>query len=294
MEKYFNYPLCLLQRINDDEDKKGLLDIISFAVMNFSERINYSPDSITKQMIYLYYRRPYFLTDPVKNHIDRLYEEEAIEKDEDYQGFTSMGEAFDPEIEKLDLKKEFDTSPEFYRECVDIYKQHQAVELLKLNPELITEIRQQYEIVKKFFESFESKNGPDAWTSVSNNMIFNVFNGTLSLDYLRLISAVKSVLNKKNLNLTYKSVQLCRMFGCKKMQILNELFNENPELRVKHALLSRRRQWEKLIDSAMEKGYFSYFSTGRQFFVSITMTKDELKNTVEKRQNDYAKIKISA
>lgn len=291
MNKYFNYPLSLMQFIRNDTDKEGLLKIIAFAVMNFSENISYSNSSMANQIIYLYYRRDYFLDKKLNDYLSEMFDDGRLIEDEDYHGFA--GETFTPEQENEGMLSEFESNIFFYNQCVNVYKEHQAMSLLNLNPILITDIRNQYQKVTKFIKSFEMKNGRDAWTSVSNDLIFKVYNGELSMDNFRLVSAVKSVLNKKNFNLSYKSVLLCRMFGCKKMQILNEFFNESPDLHNKHSFLSRRRQWEKLIDSAMNQGLISYHSTGRQFFVSVTMTKDELQNAIEKNHENRLKIKIN-
>jgi len=79
------------------------------------------------------------------------------------------------------------------------------------------------------------------------------------------------------------------MFGCKKASILTDFFNVNPHLKGQHENLTRRRQWERLINKAEENGHFSYYCTGRQFFVSLTMTKEELHRVInikrEKRIN---------
>ena len=290
-EHFFNYPLSLMQFIKNDTDKEGLLKIIAFAVMNFSEKMGYRNNSVASQIIYLYYRRDYFLGKKLNNYLNEMFNDGRLIEDEDYHGFA--GESFLPEQENKGMLSEFESNKDFYYQCVDVYKEHQAISLLNLNPVLISDIRNQYQKVTKFIESFEKKNGRDAWTSISNDLIFKVYNGELSMDYFRLISAVKSVLNKKNFNLSYKSVTLSRMFGCKKQQILNDLFHEQPELRVKYLFLSRRRQWEKLIDSAMNQGFITYYSTGRQFFVSVTMTIEELQNAVDLKHENRPKIKIN-
>jgi len=80
------------------------------------------------------------------------------------------------------------------------------------------------------------------------------------------------------------------MFGSKNMKILNELLNKNLELKIKYDLLTRRRQWERLINSAMEENYISYFSTGRIFYVSTSMTREELQNDLKSRS--LSKIKM--
>jgi hypothetical protein len=290
-EHYFNYPLSLMQYIKNDTDKEGLLKIIAFAVMNFSEKVGYRKNSVASQIIYLYYRKDYFLSKKLNNYLSEMFDDGRLIEDEDYHGFAN--DTFLPEQEIEGILSEFESNNDFYSQCVIVYQEHQAMSLLNLNPVLISDIRNQYQKITKFIESFEKKNGRDAWTSVSNDLIFKVYNGELSMDYFRLVSAGKSVLNKKNFNLSYKSVLLCRMFGCKKMQILTDLFAENPDLQLKHAFLSRRRQWEKLIDSAMNQGFISYYSTGRQFFVSVTMTKDELQNAVNLNHENRPKFKIN-
>jgi hypothetical protein len=292
MENFFNYPLCLLQLIKNDNDKGGLIKIISFAMMNFSERVGYQTDNIAKQIIYLYYRRPYFLTKSVQDRLNLLFDEGIINEDEDYHGFA--GDTFFPETEASELIPVLLENQELYKECLEIYTQHQAISILNLNPALITDIRYHYPIVKKFVESFEKTNGPDAWASVSNKIIFDCFNGTLSMDHFRLISSVKSVLGKRNLNLTYKSVLLSRMFGCKKMQLLLDIVKKNPGVQSKYIFLNRRRQWEKLIYTAMAQNHISYFCTGRQFFVSVTMSGTELQTAVTQRKQNFGKVSISA
>jgi len=292
MDKYFNYPLSLMQFIKDDADKEGLLKIIAFSTLNFSEKMNFSRKSVANQIIYLYYRRDYFLDNKLNNYISEMFDDGRLIEDEDYHGFAN--DTFNPEQENEGMLLEFESNPDFYYQCVTTYREHQALSLLSLNPELKPDLKSKYEYVKSFIETFEGKNGADAWTSIPNNLIFDVYNGKEPMDLLRLIASVKSVLSKKNLNLTYKSVQLCRMFGCKKMNILNELFTKNPELKAKHDFLSRRRQWDNLINSAEAKSYLSYYPSGRGFFVSVSMSKDELEKTVEIRQKNYAKINIKA
>lgn len=287
MERYFNFPLSLMQYIKHDKDKQGLMMIIAFCVMNFSEKISYNQSSVANQIIYLHYRRPDFLTSDVRDHLFDMICNERLSEDEDYNGFT--WETFNPETENGQMSEEFERNPWFYSKCVEVYRQHQAMSLFKLKPDQISDLRKMNDQVTKFIKSFEEQNGRDAWTSIHTDLFFEVYDDTIPMDHLRLIAAVKSVLNRKNLNPTYKSVLLCRMFGCKKMTMLHGLFDENPDLRAKYMLLSRRRQWESLINSAMAKGLFSFYSTGRRFLVSISMTREEIKNAVEKWQKIHIK-----
>ena len=291
-EHYFNYPISLMQLLKNDDDKEGLLRIIAFGALNFSEKMRYNKTAVAKQILYLHYRKPQMLDAKIRKVLNGLIDDERIIEDEDYHGFN--GASFNPESELEGLLPEFDTNSDFFYQCVEAYRESQTFQLLNLNPALRTDFRKAYQDAKTFIKNFESKNGQDAWTSVSTNILFDCFHGNLSMDYLRLISAVKSILGKRNFNVTYKSVLLCRMFGCKKTSILNDLFESKPDLSIKHAFLSRRRQWDKLLDSSLERGFFSVYSTGRQFFVSITMKEEELKKTLELRKQDYSKVKITA
>jgi hypothetical protein len=217
--------------------------------------------------------------------------EGRLEYDEDYNGFR--GDTFNPEPEMEGLLPEFDSNEPFYEKCIRIYQQHQAFAILKINPELITDFRNNYKQVRSGLNGYESKYGPDAWTSVSNKLIFDCYKGKIPMDYFRLVSAAKSVIGKRNYNLTFKSVLLCRMFGSKKYDILNEFLAKNPELKSHYQFLDRRRQWEKLINSAMEKKYITHYCTGRMFFVSITMTEDELGNAIRQRKDNNTEFRIS-
>ena len=196
MNKYFfNYPLSLMQFIKDDTDKKALLKIIAFSALNFSEKMNFQKKSVANQIIYLYYRNPYLLNRKITKYLDAMFDDGRLIEDEDYHGFN--GESFNPEQENEGMLSEFESNPEFYNQCVDTYREHQALSLLNLNHELKSDFRELYQESQKFIESFESKNGADAWTSIPINMIFEVYNGTLSMDHLRLVASVKSVLNKR-------------------------------------------------------------------------------------------------
>lgn len=284
MSHYINFPIMLLQEIKNDQDKQGLMAAIIFGTMNLAERIN-TPEmeSIAKQTLYLFYRRPFFLTNKVKDRLTEFFELGEIDEDEDYHGFNF--DTFEPE-ERWQVVNIFTEQPEFYEECKSIYREHQAFSILGLNPELIGTFRKQFPSIIKKVKEFEKINGPDAWTSVSTDLTITVYNGNISFNIFRLVAAVKSVVAKRNFNLSYKSVLLSRMFGCKKQSILNEFLADNSETDNCYKKLNNRRQWEKLIDTAMKGGYFSYYSTGRQFFVSVVLSREELRERVESHHNE--------
>jgi hypothetical protein len=271
-----------MQRIKDDDDMDGILSIISYAVISFADKIICKRNAVANQIIYLYYRQPRSLPKKLRNYIDDMIEDGRLLVDEDYHGFA--GGTFAPDEESKGMLKEFNTSPDFYSQCVVVYQQQQALSLLNLSQSSKPDFVAKHKELAKFIRDFESVHGNDAWTSVPTKLLIDVYTGIVPMDYLRLVASVKSVLYKKNFNLTYKSVILCRMFGAKKASILNELFNQQPQLKVKHEHLSRRRQWENFIATAEENGYFAFYSTGRRFFVSLTMTKNELRQAIENKR----------
>jgi hypothetical protein len=282
MDKYFKFPIALMQKIKDGDTNKALLRIAAFSLMDFSEKMTVNKSSVANQIIYLYYRKPGDLTKKIRRHIDDMIEDGRMIEDEDYHGFG--GDTFTPEQEHEGMTAEFNSNNAFYLQCVALYKELQALSLLNLNQSLRPNFQELNKEARVFINEYEGIHGPDAWTSISNKLLFDAFSQEADVDHFRLVAAVKSVVGKRNFNDTYKAVLLCRMFGCKKQSILNSLFEADPDLRAKHEFLSRRRQWEKLIDTAEDKGYFTYYSTGRQFFVSITMTKNELRHAVENKR----------
>lgn len=259
-----------------------------FGTMSFSEKISFKKEAVAKQILYLFYRKPHFLTVEILNYLITMCNEDRLEYDEDYNGFH--GEVFNPEPEMEVIFSEFESNESFYQKCVKIYQEHHAFSLLNVPPEFITYFRDNYKQVQKDLKEYEILFGKDSWTSVSNKLVFDCYNGKIPMDIFRLVSSVKSVLNRRSYNNTFKSVILCRMFGSKNMKILNELLNKNLELKIKYDLLTRRRQWERLINSAMEENYISYFSTGRIFYVSTSMTREELQNDLKSRS--LSKIKM--
>jgi len=279
--KYLVFPLSLLQYIRDDNDKEGLFKVITFAAMRFSEKINYKPETVARQIIYLFYRRPDFLTQEIRKKLETMIEGGHLVEDENYYGFA--GTSFNPEPETKAVMTAYNDDESFLRDCISVYRQHQALELLGLPHEHINYMRECYKETSEDLRIFEAKHGADAWASVSTKTAIEVFNAKLFMDYLRLIAAVSSIIGKRNFNSTVKSVLLDRMFGCKKHEILMEYLSKYPEVNSKYEFLLRRRRWEYLIKSGKEQGYFSYWSTGRKFYVSIKLKEPEILKSVIKR-----------
>ena len=270
--KYFNFPLCFLQTI----DNEGLNKICGWAIMNYSKTIKYEMTEVARQTVYSYYRRWDMLTYKLKDKFNAMVEDGRLEPDEDYNGFA--GDTFVPESGEIEaILKEFKEDPEFKKSCIEFYKHLQVKKILNITGGSIENNYNDFETLNSFLHEFEHTYGSDAWTSVKTSYLFDARDGKLPIDLFRLVCAVKSVIGKRNFNKTYKNVILRRMFGAKKPDLMQ------PEDKENYEFLSRRRQWNNLIDKAEQRNLLTFIPANRGYFVSIKYNNEKLRDEVIKR-----------
>lgn len=88
----------------------------------------------------------------------------------------------------------------------------------------------------------------EIYTSVKTTVLFDVRNEIVPFNHLLLLAAVKSVIGKRNYNLTYKNVLIKRMYGNRR-SITRYSFN-------------------KLMDAVINRGFFQKIPAGRGYYVS--------------------------
>jgi len=272
--KYFNFPLCFLQAI--DHEKKALNKICGWAIVNYSKTIKYEIAEVARQTVYSYYRRWSDLTYKLKDKFHDMMKDGRIETDEDYNGFA--GDTFVPESGEIEaILKEFKEDPEFKKSCIEFYQHLQVKKILNITGGSIENNYNDFETLNSFLHEFEASNGRDAWTSVKTSYLFDARDGQLPIDLFRLVCAVKSIIGKRNFNKTYKNVVLSRMFGAKKPDLMQ------PDDKEKYDKLSRRRQWNNLIDKAEQRTLLTFIPASRGYFVSIKYNSEKLRDEVIKR-----------
>lgn len=276
--KYFNFPLCFLQMI--DNENQALNKICNWAIVKYSKTIDYDTTAVAKQIVYMFYRQRDNLLYQIEKKINEMIENEDFIIDEDYNGFNFDGGNFEPENGEVEaLVKEFKEDPEFKDYCFKQCQYMQVKNILNLDIKKGS-IENAFEIFKElnsFLNEFERTNGGDVWTSVKTTYLFDARDGQLPVDLFRLVCAVKSIIGKRNFNKTYKKIILSRMFGAKKEHLIP------PENKDEYNKLSRRRQWNNLIDKAEQRNLLTFIPANRGYFVSIKYSDEKLRDEVIKR-----------
>jgi hypothetical protein len=113
-------------------------------------------------------------------------------------------------------------------------------------------------------EQFEKQYGKDARASIRIDWLEDAKNGKISFDLFRLIVAIKSIIGKKNFAKTYKNVLIYRILGCKFKDAIT------PEMKEDFEFWNRRRQFNKLMNTAVNRGFLQRLSSkgSRGFYIS--------------------------
>lgn len=274
--KYFNFPLCFLELISKEGKQSALNEICAWAIVNYGKTINYTPPDIAKQIVYLYYRHKDKLMFDIGYDIDTMVENEEFFIDPDYEGFYR--DTFDPQNGEVEALLEiFDKDLEFKANCFRQCQHLQAKKILNITGGSVVKDYINYKKLNTFLNEFEAVNGRDAWTSVKTSYLFDARDGKLPINLFRLVCAVKSIIGKRNFSKTYKNVVLHRMFGAKKTELLSD------ESKKEFEILTRRRQWYKLIRTAEKRKLVTFVPAPKGYFVSMIYGDEKLRKEILKR-----------
>jgi len=295
---YIRFPLSFLKGLQID-----FYFILSFGAANYGQQLKISIYDIVRQVTYHFFNAPEKLLTvikkKIKRHEFRAIEDETTKKliikgelfiDGSRKGFTSDGKKIDPDA--LDgLADLLMKDKKFYEVAELNCRILRAAQFFKLK---ITDMENIIKNYKKALE-FENTFNTDPWTSVKTEFLLNTMNKNVPLDLFRFVCAVKSKLGKKSFCKIYKKEILNRMFGCKDNKTLNELLENDNDIKKHYEYLSKRYPFDKLIKEAVNKKLVAVIPSNRGYYVSTKYNIKKLKKEVEKQmrvKNSEVKLKI--
>lgn len=288
--RYFQFPLCLLQKVLIDPFK-GIDQIISYGIVQYSKSVRYDLAGVCRQLLYDFYKKEENLSRSLSKKMYSYAQEEVFSYDEDYKGFDGNGQ-FNPEENTNELLKIFEYDAEFKKEAIQHYRVQCATLFFGVSIGSMNYTLSSYEDVLKEIKSHEQKFGKQPQPGIKKDLLFE-FRDKKSVKETELLCAlvaIKSIIGQRNFAPTYKNVILMRMIGAKSKAALQEVLKQ-PKLREVYETYSKRYRMDKLIEKLVTRNFFrSKISFGRQIFFSTKLTMEELGDAIiEKRKGSKHK-----
>ena len=290
--KYLNIPLYFLQ-LRNEKNKLPMSEIIGWAIINFAKNIDCKEQAVMEQTIYCYHRKRNDISDNICYQIDNAVEDKIIELDEDFNGFS--GSEFNPEYELETFEPFFNDNNDFKNECIANYQFNIALK----NSGLIADFQrcfEQYNDLNSKLNKYEGSNGKDIYVSVVSSYLIDAMKNIIPENTIRFIVAIKSIIQRRNYSLGYKTVILRRMFGCKTDEIFINYKLQNKTVIPAIEKINKRYHFDRLMRYNYERGFFTFISAGRGYYISTKYKIDKLKNEIMKNRNkyDFEKSKLAS
>jgi hypothetical protein len=162
---------------------------------------------VARQLIFAYYRNTGDLTSNLHELIQNYVDDEIIEIDEYYKGFS--GKEFNPEIETEQLLEIFKTDEEFKAKSIEFYLIRQAYKFLGVNGNFDNCLKRGKQIEKTIPDK-------EPFPMVNKNLLFDFRDNDKSeFDLMQFAAyiSIRSILGKKSYCKTNKEMIICRAFG---------------------------------------------------------------------------------
>jgi len=270
--KYINFPLGFIAGI----DKKRAEMIFSWSILNMAKTIRPDNDEVVaREMAYIFLRNDKRMSQDLWEQFDEDIRETSHFCPDDFMAFESDGTFTGGAVYDFVLS-ELQKNEAFKSDCVELFQHEKAMDVLGITGPTLDSRKKMYGKLNKIHRE------GDAIVSINKNLLFDYRDGKLPEDMFRLICAVKSVIGMRNFNKTYKSVLLSRMFGAKNQEILDKVLQDE-ETRGKYEFLMRRRQFDSLLNRAVDRGLFTIIPASRGYFVSTRYDEEKLQEQIKKR-----------
>lgn len=193
----------------------------------------------------------------------------------------------------LKLKNEIQSESDRIRKSCEFFSYQTNIALTKESAKDI--YRFQLDQEKSF--------GPQPITSVKRDILHSFRNNPSNLDLFLAYVAVKSLIGYKSWQRTTKLAIISRMVGAKNKTALDSILKNNPKVLefysqyVNEKGVIKRYKFDKLICNLQALNFIqSYFGLDRSVFFSLSLTTDQLADTVKawKLKKNYQAIQRTA
>jgi hypothetical protein len=216
-ERYIQFPLYLIRNIFNNKEKT-IGQIITYGIYRYSCSFKYATNNVAQQIIYDYYKGN--LSTNLRRKIDFI-NSDVIGKNEDYNGFTGMGE-FSPDDEIIELMECFNNDEDLYFMAIEHYQIHLAYESLNIKGN-----KNDCLLKGKEIEKLIPKGEPMPMINLS--LLFDFRDKEKSefeITQLCAFIAIKSILGIKNTVKTNKNHIVSRLLGYASVKHLPSEMNE--------------------------------------------------------------------
>lgn len=285
--RYFQFPLCLLMETYKDR-QKGLNLISSYGIIHFARSLKWDITSVSRQVVYDYYRNIDELPRNVRITIEEAEENENFTFNDDYKCFDVNGN-FDDDLNVPEVLKILEDNPDIKEEAIEHYQIHQAADFLNIKIGSLKNTLKQYSEAKGIQASFEQRFGADAMASIKPSLLFSFRDDPKqNIDILRAYIGIISMIGYRNFISTNKPAILSRMIGCKSKAAFQELSGRK-EVRATIDKYSKRYNIDNLLLNLAERKFIMYLSKKATsvIYVSRYMEPQELADMVRNSRNRY-------
>ncbi len=281
--RYIQFPLCLLQ-LTYEKPYHGFDLIISYGIINYSQKFSYTIEEVGRQLMYAYYRNQKMIQADLLKTMQRYIDNEELTIEENYCGFGTGGKNFDPfAFEDCELLTLFERDEKFKEAAIIRYQIQQAAKSLNIQIGSIDKTIKRYNEGLKIKYSFEQRFGKDSEVSLKIGMAFKLRDSQIDLDLFRANLAIKSKIGTKDFATISKPEIVSRMIGCKSVEAFNHCKAEK-HLKPTVEKYSKRYQMNKILDKLVERRFIMYLSKQgeRSIYVSKYIEPENLKKLIEK------------
>ena len=268
------FPLPLLREVFRNP-KTGFQDIIAVGVYCTSQNLHATEGEPLRQLVYCYYNGG--LTDSLQTELDLLAQKGEFYVDEDYRGFSSNGQKFDPEdeVESLCDKMKDNT---FADEVLEFYRLREVRNALSIE----FNISYVAQIYRKYSDIYDGFRGQPS-VSINQKMLFDFYQNNKS-DYQKALFAmydgIRSIIGRKDFAETTGPMIKCRMFGAKNQAEL-ECVLKDKRIRAAHTKYTTDYHYKKILrELTVRKFLKSELGYGRRTYVSCKLDLDHLKYAI--------------
>lgn len=297
--RYFQFPLCIVRNILK-EPETAFQQIISYSVVSYGiKAVELSEYDVFRQLMYDYYRQQDKIEPALLKTLKSYINEDAIELNEDYNGFTGKGE-FDIEVETPGLEEIYSNDSDFKERANLHYQIHCAAKFLNVQIGNIKTTIDRYNEIKKQKAIHENKYGNEPMPGIKTELLWDwetvkKYNEEEN-ELLCACIAIKSIIGQNDFTATHKSVICMRMIGAKSNKVLND-FLKDKQLKKIYDNYSKRYTFDKLISRLVSRGFIqSKISLGRSIYLSAKYDMPQLQEAIieKRRKKDFKRQEAEA
>lgn len=287
--EYILFPLPLLQEIFK-KPKTGFSDIFDCGIYKSATTQKTTDYNAIKQALYCYYRGG--LTNSLKQQFDELVDNEIFIPNEDYCGFGTGGNEFDPEEEIKAIGDYLENDIGLSNEIKEFHQLRQIKDVLKISfdPEGVLKT---YARLNKEYDGF--KDSP--MVMVRKEMMFDYYKNQKS-EFEKVLFAtyagIRSIIGKKEFCQTTQAMIFMRMVGAKNEDALVKILNDK-KVKSIYSKYNVRYQREKILNELVARNFlFSKIGLRKRTYLSCTLNYDELTAAIIKffdEKNIKSKVK---